>query len=209
MLDDLEFTNNWFGHNAEKIWNQLLPQIKPTKILEIGSYEGRSTCYLIEKNNWAEECEIHCIDNWEGGFEEKKINDLQDKLIEERFDYNTKLLIDKVSSTINLVKHKGFSDHKLSWLLSNGYANYFDFVYIDGSHMASDVLLDAVLSFRLLKIGGYMGFDDYLWTNKNHEFRNPNLLPKIAIDAFTNIYCTKLNFCSSPNAQVYLQKVSD
>ena len=112
MLDDLEFTNNWFGRNAEKIWDQLLPQIKPTKILEIGSYEGRSTCYLIEKNNWAEECEIHCIDNWEGGFEEKKINGLQDKRIEERFDYNTKLLIDRVSSTINLVKHKGFSDHK-------------------------------------------------------------------------------------------------
>ena len=52
MLDDLEFTNNWFGRNAEKIWDQLLPQIKPTKILEIGSYEGRSTCYLIEKNKW-------------------------------------------------------------------------------------------------------------------------------------------------------------
>jgi hypothetical protein len=33
----------------------------------------------------------------------------------------------------------------------------------DGSHRARDVLEDAVLSWPLLKVGGIMLFDDYLW----------------------------------------------
>jgi predicted O-methyltransferase YrrM len=38
----------------------------------------------------------------------------------------------------------------------------FDIIYIDGSHDAADVLEDAILSWRLLKDGGVLIFDDYL-----------------------------------------------
>lgn len=41
--------------------------------------------------------------------------------------------------------------------------NAFDFYYVDGSHVAPDVMADAVLGWRLLKPGGIMVFDDYEW----------------------------------------------
>ena len=44
----------------------------------------------------------------------------------------------------------------------------FDFIYIDGSHMRVDVLLDAVLAWQLLKPGGIMALDDYEW----NEYRD-------------------------------------
>ncbi len=66
--------------------------------------------------------------------------------------------------------------------------NAFDFVYVDGSHRASNVLEDAVLSFRLLKVGGIMIFDDYGWGNH----RGTLLHPKPGIDAFLEVYADQL-----------------
>ena len=45
----MEFTNDWFGATGRYIWDRILPQLGPKRILEIGSYEGRSACFLIEK----------------------------------------------------------------------------------------------------------------------------------------------------------------
>ena len=44
-----QFTNDWFLHGGKKVWDSLIPQINPTRILEIGSYEGASLCYLIDR----------------------------------------------------------------------------------------------------------------------------------------------------------------
>jgi len=40
--------------------------------------------------------------------------------------------------------------------------NYFDFIYVDGNHDEKAVIQDAILSFRTLRQGGIMAFDDYL-----------------------------------------------
>ena len=40
----------------------------------------------------------------------------------------------------------------------------FDFIYIDGDHVPHQVMLDALLSWKILKVGGVMGFDDYGWS---------------------------------------------
>ncbi len=63
--------------------------------------------------------------------------------------------------------------------------NSMDFIYVDGSHTTRDVLSDAVLSFDLLKTGGMMAFDDYLWQGYPKQ---PLLNPKIGIDAFLMCY---------------------
>ena len=55
------------------------------------------------------------------------------------------------------------SDEALPWLIHAGYKERFDFVYVDGSHQAPDVLVDAVLSALLLRKGGLLVFDDYFW----------------------------------------------
>jgi len=43
-----EFTNDWFQTKAKPVWDEIMPQILPKRILEIGSYEGASACYLID-----------------------------------------------------------------------------------------------------------------------------------------------------------------
>ncbi len=51
----------------------------------------------------------------------------------------------------------------------------YDFVYVDGSHRASDVLTDAVLAWPLLKAGGLLIFDDDGWehTTESGEVLKP------------------------------------
>jgi predicted O-methyltransferase YrrM len=201
-----QFTNDWFDSHARPVWDQLLPQINPTRILEIGSYEGASTCYLIEKFGLNNGFEIHCIDTWEGGVEHSSINMSE---VEDRFIKNTLLAKEKVKGNVELITHKGFSDVLLAKIIASGKQNYFDFIYVDGSHQAPDVLCDALLSFRLLKNNGYMVFDDYLWQEPLSYGTDPIRCPKPAIDAFTNIYCRKIRILSAPLYQLYIQKISD
>ena len=56
----------------------------------------------------------------------------------------------------------------------------YDFIYVDGSHTTKDVLVDAVLSYDLLKLGGIITFDDYLWKGYDNHLLNP----KTGIDCF-------------------------
>ncbi len=208
MDEDFQYTNNWFGSYVERIWEQLIPQMKPSKILEIGSFEGRSTNFLIQKNTWCNELEIHCIDNWKGGIEHKNLA-IDMPAVEERFDNNIALAKKRANNKTSLIKLKGDSHISMAKLLVDGYVNYFDFVYIDGSHQAPDVLLDAAMAFKLTKLGGVIGFDDYIWVEDLQHGNEPLRCPKIAIDAFTNIYFRKIRFLTTPILQVYVQKISD
>ena len=131
-----DFTNSWFEEFAKGVWDSLIPQLNPTRILEIGSYEGASACYLIEKLAASKEIEIHCVDTWEGGLEHNKLG-MSD--VEKRFHHNTKIAIGKIENNVELNLHKEFSDVALSKLISEGKQGYFDFIYVDGSHQAPDV----------------------------------------------------------------------
>jgi predicted O-methyltransferase YrrM len=202
-MNKLEFTNNWFEATAKPIWDQLIPNINPRKILEIGSFEGASTCYLIQKLS-NEPLEIHCVDTWEGGEEHQSGQSCEYDMVgvEKLFHKNIDVVKNK---NVDLYLHKGFSDVEMSKLVSGNYINYFDFVYIDGSHAASDVLCDAVLGFRLLKIGGVMVFDDYIWHTQSKDLHQS---PKLAIDSFVNLYWTKLEITTTP-CQLIVQKISN
>lgn len=201
-----KFSNGWFQGNIQR-WNQFIPKENPRKILEIGSFEGQSICYLIEKLSDGKNLEIHSIDTWEGGIEHKAEGEDM-TVIEDHFDYNIKLAA-KNKANIKIYKHKGFSDTLMPKMLSSGMKNYFDLVYIDGSHLASDVLSDAVMGFRLLRVGDLLGFDDYLLNYLQEMNRSPLENPKPAIDAFTNIYFKKIEIMPDLNFQLWLKKISD
>jgi predicted O-methyltransferase YrrM len=209
-MPEFQFTNNWFA-DVRGVWDQLIPQIKPAKILEVGSYEGQSTCYLIKTLSQFFPLEIHCIDTWEGGVEHQADGFVETDMnaVEARFASNMKLATRNAPNPVALSCHKGFSDIELAKLLVGNKRNYFDFIYIDGSHQAPDVLCDAVLSFRLLRVGGVIAFDDYLWAEELPRGIDPIRCPKPAIDAFTNIYCRKVRIISAPLYQLYVRKVSD
>ncbi len=80
---------------------------------------------------------------------------------------------------------------------------------MDGSHQAPDVLADAVFAFPLLKVGGLMIFDDYLWSMELPGQQDSFNMPKPAIDAFVNIYQRKVRVLSAPLYQLYVMKTAD
>ena len=60
---------------------------------------------------------------------------------------------------------------------------------------------------QLLKPGGVMAFDDYLWSPMRPGTENPLLLPKAAIDAFTTLFSQKIRIIPNlPLYQLYIQK---
>ena len=202
------FTNKWFETESKAVWDVLIEKIKPKKVLEIGSYEGASCCYFIDKLAVKNDLEIHCIDNWKGGEEHQK-SSYNMSSVEKRFKENTALALNKATQKVEFFVHKEFSEVALSKLFINGKQNFFDFIYIDGSHKAPDVLSDAILSFKLLKKEGIMVFDDYLWQEKHSGDIDIVRCPKLAIDAFTNVYCKKIRIIRAPLSQLYIKKIKN
>ena len=189
-----QFTADWFTHNANNFLavKNILPARK--QILEIGSFEGRSTVWLA-KNMLDEGGTISCLDTWAGG-EEHKVIGMDLSIVEARFDHNMAVLAEE-EPTKRVNKFKSRSSVALMTL------SYFtfDFIYVDGSHEARDCLSDTVMAWELLNKGGVMILDDYGWQDRPVG----PLHPKPAIDAFINFYYKELKVLFI-NYQVALQK---
>lgn len=193
----MQFTNEWFSEKYRPLWEECIRRTQPKKILEVGCYEGRATCFLIEK---CPDASITCVDTWEGAV------DLPPEMmrgIESRFDKNVAAVLKGGQS---LTKIKAKSTCALPKLLSEG--RRFDLIYIDGSHTAPDVLSDAVDAFRLLREGGILIFDDYTWHMEEPGKQDSLNMPKPAIDAFVNINQRKLKLLHI-SSQLALEKTHD
>ena len=81
-----------------------------------------------------------------------------------------------------------------------------DFIYVDGSHFAKDVLSDAVFGFELLNIGGVMLFDDAVsWRYGEHIQDSP----KVAVDAFIQCNWNRLRVLEMPGGyQTAIKRLS-
>ncbi|WP_171940353.1 class I SAM-dependent methyltransferase [Herbaspirillum rubrisubalbicans] len=214
MSEKYEFTTDWFGGSVSIdfpfFWGNIFKQIvQPQKVLEIGSYEGRSTVFMMELFSERNPLEIVCIDTWEGATEHQE--DGIDMLeVEKRFDQNVQAAIANAVHPINLRKVKGRSFESCCKLICDGEEGTFDWIYVDGSHKAPDVLSDALMAFKLLRVGGVLIFDDYLWTVGFSRSGNHLDTPKPGIDAFTNVFFGKWKVISPiPLYQYYLMKLSD
>ena len=59
----------------------------------------------------------------------------------------------------------------------------YDFIYVDGSHKCLDVYLDLFLSWQLLRKGGVMAIDDYMY-NVDKIGEQPYEYPYQAVKQF-------------------------
>lgn len=193
-----QFSQDWFSHNIP-IWQQYLSQfvgMPGLKVLEIGSWEGRSTCWLIDHVLTHESARITCVDTFEGGAEHQTYADGYLKSIEERFDFN----IEQTRHPEKVRKLVGKSQVVLRSLIPNGY----QLVYIDGSHIASDVLEDTLLTWGLVQVGGVIIFDDYGFQFPQTIEENP---PKVALDMFLTVFKKKINL-RHQGYQIILEKIA-
>lgn len=182
MRNDLKYSYDWFSKNVPEIlcWvKPVMMGIERPKVLEIGSFEGMSTRWFIEKFLQEDDSYIHCVDTWEGSMEHK-LCDIDFSDTYDVFVHNLKDHIDQGKCIV----HRGMSSVVLPELISKG--ERFDLIYIDGSHTAADVMTDAVLSYLLLNVGGVILFDDYVW--KLDEL-TPAEVPFDAIEFVRNAFC--------------------
>ena len=173
------FTVDWFTHNIPS-WDRYLNNFKNKpnlNFLEIGSFQGRSTVWLLENILTDENSSITCIDTFEGSIEHHIYSKNELINLFDIFVHNVSTFKNK----INIIRGKS---QEVLKLLNESY----DFIYIDGDHTAVSVIEDAILSFSLLKKDGIMIFDDYMWLQMNNYIDNP----KPAIDAFLELYANKI-----------------
>ena len=139
----------WFLNNLE-IFNYFFPRDfnKSFTYLEIGSYEGMSLLYILERYK---NVKITAIDLW------------NDSNIEISFNKNT----NKYS---NLKKIKLDSIIALRELNKN--KEKFNYIYVDGFHDGAHVIVDAIEAFKLLDINGIMILDDFLQVDKNIAYQS-------------------------------------
>lgn len=174
----MNFSVDWWSHNVPN-WNKyvlpLLSDRKELEVLEIGAFEGRSTVWICENILQNRGSYMTVIDTFQGSPEHEEMN-VSTKNLKQKFEENTKAYKEKISVFVGrsqeILKDPGFDQQ------------WYDLIYIDGSHMAQDVLEDAMLSWRTLKHGGIMVFDDYQWGGGHSEDERP----KKGIDAFYKNY---------------------
>ncbi len=168
------FTEEWSLANIPTLAAMLDCVLKPNlDILEVGSFEGLSTCFFLWQR---EDATVTCVDTFAGSVEHVAYGSTVSDL-EARFEANT-ALVDRA----RVRKLRGDSRRVLLDLAEN--SARFDLIYVDGSHVALDVLVDAALAWQLLRIDGILLFDDYRWRGLGHD---PLVRPGPAIDAFSGI----------------------
>lgn len=165
------------------------------RFMEIGSCEGYTATKICDYILTGKNCKLDCVDP-------DPVDLFHKNMVKHKDKYYF---------------HKEYSIEYLTRVYSD--TPKFDFIYIDGDHNSVGIIEDAVLSWKVLKIGGILLIDDYgmkirdPWFYGCHkEFKNtPNLMfihPMVAISSFLTIYrgCYKL---IRHNYQVMIEKVAD
>lgn len=182
------FTSDWTNYavgNFEKICATLKSAGPISQILEIGCHEGRSTCWFLE-NMLDSSGTMVCVDPFANDHLNYSTYDQipSDRTFETRFRDNVNQVRQPTQTVDIMVSH---SIPALAKLIVDN--RQFDFIYVDGNHCADAVMADAVMSFALLRPGGIMLFDDYLWDHQANTLDRP----KTAVDAFVNSHIRSIN----------------
>jgi len=176
-------------------WDTYLKKFvdKEINCLEIGSYKGDATEKMLVHLSTNPKSRVYAVDTWAGSPE---YPNMDFSLIEKEFDERMK----KTGKDNQLIKMKMLSSKALMKLIQDKIM--FDFIYIDASHEAKDVLSDAILSWEILKEGGIIIFDDYQWDKLKEDYSRP----KLAIDSFISIYKPELKVLFS-KYQLGIEKI--
>lgn len=180
------YTTDWVtGQTA--LWKSHLHSlcgVANGQMLEIGSYEGRSAVWFLENILTAPTATLTCLDLF------------RDQTREIVFQHNLQV----AGLAHKVIKIKGDSKDVLKVLRQN----HYDLIYIDGGHRAIDAYTDAVLSWPLLKVNGFIIFDDYLWEPEKPAAERP----QAGIDRFLQETAHELAL-RHKGYQVIVQKSED
>ena len=164
----------------------------PNNIVEIGVYEGMTTCWIADNmcpHN--KSMQIYAIDPHSTSI------DLHTNLAEvgERFKKNiAKSEFSENIHYINSTSREGLLDLYVDDIRP-------EFIYIDGDHTASTVMEDLVLSFMILKPGGVILCDDSVdWQQPTDGVTACQMAPRMAVDNFIHCNWHKIKVLTLPES---------
>lgn len=186
---------NWFAQTAKPNFEQFLiplAGVDNLAFLQLGAYTGDASRWLDFHVLTGANSYLTDVDTWEGSDEEAHESIDFDEV------FNVYLAkIEKCKS----VSH--FRSTTFDFLIAPRNRDYtFDFIYVDADHTTVGVLLDAELSWPLLKQGGIMAFDDYTWG----QHLPPHKRPKLGIDLFLERHLGEYEVLTA-NTQVWIKKL--
>lgn len=148
-----KFTTDWFHGGIQYDFDQNIKLDKDCglKILEIGAFEGKSTVWISETYLCHPNSKLTVIDPY---LTSDITTDVKDETIE-FFLHNISL--SRENSKIEFIRD--LSENILPIFVSE--KRKYDLIFIDGSHLSRDIILDVVLSWKMIKKGGYLVMDDY------------------------------------------------
>lgn len=179
--------NNWYSYVNVNDYENI-----PINYLEIGCFYGGNVLTVANTYAFHNDSKLYCVDPWDDykGYSEYKGRQLE---IYNSFINN----IEKSGKKEKINTRRGYSNIEVLKFDND----FFDIIYIDGNHEPEYVLEDAVLSFRKLKKGGIMIFDDYGWGGRDMTQRG--------IDAFLSGYHRRFLFLGEKDTQIFIQKIRD
>jgi predicted O-methyltransferase YrrM len=183
----------WFNSVEHNFRNTLL-KLKGKEdlvFLQIGAYTGDASIWLLDNILTDPTSFLVDVDTWAGS----------DEKIHKTLDWNVieNTYLTRTKEYTNLHTYKATSDE----FFANSEKYEYDFIYIDGDHTASAVRSDAENSWKMLKSGGILAFDDYLW---KHDSNNPELSPAPAINSFIEQHYSELEVIVK-NYQIWIKKL--
>jgi SAM-dependent methyltransferase len=169
-----------------KKWGQRFGFMKKknNKILELGCFKGEMSKWFSDNLLNHKESKLYCVDTWEGSVEYKTNFNNVKKTFKNNIETTFKKNIKNSKHPTKIKTYKATTTDFFVKFLATNKKPIFDLIYIDASHDARNVIMDAILSFKVLKVGGYIVFDDYEWDKMPENYERP----KIAIIAFNHMF---------------------
>ena len=190
-------TDDYFSPNIPR-WTSYFADLvgKPNlRALEIGSWQGGSASWMLDKVLTAPDAQLTCIDTFEGSSEHAAWIGSLPLTIEELFNNNIQRT--GAAQKVNILK--GYSQAVLRSVTGT-----YDLIYIDGAHEAKYVIQDATLCWPLLRKDSLLLFDDYRFTFP----KNPDQNTALAIDFFIEVMKDEIEVLDK-DSQVLIRKKID
>lgn len=148
-----EELQGWNGDSP--LFSELIEKVKPTIIIEIGSWKGLSTVTMAKAcQSLGLDTKIYCIDTWEGSLEFPLNQELYGEI------WSTEKVFDKFMSNL---QHNGVLGmvEPIKSLSKDAEVPNAQLIYIDGDHTYEGVYADIVKYWNNLDKGGIIFGDDF------------------------------------------------
>ncbi len=146
-LKELDRVSGHLGLNEGSLLFKIARSLKENSVIvEIGSFKGKSTCFIAEGIG-SRNIRFFCIDPWKDGLMQEKGDEIFNEFLQNTKEYKDRLSI-----------LRGFSHEVIKeWPTQRK----IDFLWVDGDHSYEGIRRDILNWIPLVRKGSFICFHDY------------------------------------------------